>query len=252
MKAFFKKFSRRVRKLFMTKATIRESWVKGPAGTRSDVEFHSWFDKTSSVEETVMRARSDWEQRICKFESFEALPKGTCLEIGFGGGRLLKAASATFDLVMGVDIHDAFDRTRQFLDSQGVANYRLYHRRQLAEIPSGSVDFVFSFIVFQHFDTFEEVDFYLSEINRVLKEGRLAHIFFGKCPEVGVRVTRDEDFWKRACSLFVEPGFFREQLSKSGFEVLEFEDLMPKRVDQPLSETNQSGQARVLFRKRKP
>ena len=38
----------------------------------------------------------------------------------------------------------------------------------IEDIEDKSIDFIYSFIVFQHFDSFEEIDFYLKQIKRIL------------------------------------------------------------------------------------
>jgi SAM-dependent methyltransferase len=240
---------RRILRIFKKPVDIRSLWIYEPAKFQSLVDFLNWFDAASSVEETLNRAYGDWDERLTRFSGFSTLDKQICLEIGFGGGRLLVPASRVFKKVIGVDIHCAFDKTDEFLQSQKVENYSLIDRDELKSVKADSVDFVYSFIVFQHFNSFEEVNFYLSDVKRILSVNGYCHIFFGKCSGAGVKVTHPKHFKKRACSLFIEPSLFRQHLSQMGFHILEHEDKMPKRLDEPLSASNESGQARVLFRK---
>ena len=213
------------------------------------VDFLNWFDSTSSVEETLSQAQRDWDLRITNFRDFDSLSKGCCLEIGFGGGRLMVPASQSFKRVIGIDVHLAFKKTREFLRLRNIENYQLKRRNELQAIESNSVDFIWSFIVFQHFDSFNEVMFYLSQIKRVLRPNGYCHIFFGKYSGSGIRVVRPQDFNKRECSLFIDPTFFYQNLRKMGFRLIEHEEMIPKRLNLPLSQVNESGQARVLFRK---
>jgi SAM-dependent methyltransferase len=162
------------------KTNINKAWVRTPGSFKSIVDFLNWFDSTSSIEETIQKGQSDWENRLTNFSNFKNINKNTCLEIGFGGGRLLAAASKYFDSVIGIDIHKAFDKTELFLKSQDISNYKLMHKNNIKDVENESVDFVYSFIVFQHFDSFEEVDFYLEHIKRVLTHNGYAHIFYGK------------------------------------------------------------------------
>jgi SAM-dependent methyltransferase len=232
--------------LFRKPVPVRESWAGEPARMETMVEFLNWFDATTSVESTVAKARSDWRSRIAAFEGYADLPKERSLEIGFGGGRLVAQASKDFTEAVGVDIHEAFHRTREFLALQDVQNARLLHRDELPSLTHGSCNFIYSFIVFQHFDTMEEVDFYLDQCARLLAPGGRCHIFFGRT-DAGVRVVDAKDFTKRACSLFIEPPLFRERAARFGLKSLEYEDRMRRDITRPEGPDNVSVQARVLL-----
>lgn len=237
---------RTLRALFKKPVPVRESWTREPGQMGTMVEFLNWFDATTSVEATAAKAESDWRERITKFDGYDALAKGRSLEIGFGGGRLVAQAAKDFTEAVGADIHAAFGRTREFLASQGVQNARLLHRDELATLPDGSCNFIYSFIVFQHFDTLEEVDYYLRHCARLLAKDGRCHIFFGK-GDAGVRVVDAADFTKRACSLYVEPALFRERVATFGFRTIEHEDAMRRDVTKPEGSGNVSVQARVLL-----
>jgi SAM-dependent methyltransferase len=232
--------------LFKTPVPVRDSWAEEPAKMKTMVEFLNWFDSTTSVEATVVKAESDWRARITAFAGYDVLGKGRSMEIGFGGGRLVAQAARDFSEAAGVDIHAAFDRTGEFLASQGVKNARLVHRDELATMPDGRCDFIYSFIVFQHFDTLEEVDFYLGHCARLLAKDGRCHIFFGRGDD-GVRVVDAANFTKRACSLFIEPPLFRERAAKFGLKTVEHEDALRRDITRPKGEGNISVQARVLL-----
>ena len=233
-------------KLFRKPLPVRESWAGEPARMETMVEFLNWFDVTTSVEATVAKARSDWRSRITAFDGYTELKKQRSLEIGFGGGRLVAQAAKDFAEAVGVDIHEAFARTREFLALQDVQNARLIHRDELSTLPHESCDFIYSFIVFQHFDTLEEVDFYLDQCARLLAPGGRCHIFFGRSDD-GVRVVDAREFTKRACSLFIEPPLFRERAARFGLKSLEHEDRMRRDITRPEGPDNVSVQARVLL-----
>ena len=235
-----------VLKFFKKPLPVRDSWAAEPAKMGTMVEFLNWFDSTTSIQSTVAKAASDWKDRITAFEGYESLKKGRCLEIGFGGGRLVARAARDFGEAVGVDIHEAFERTREFLASQDVKNARLVHRDDLPTLADGSCDLIYSFIVFQHFDTLEEVDYYLRHCARLLAKGGRCHIFFGR-GDAGIRVVDSKDFTKRACSLFIEPQMFRERASSLGFSVVEHEDALRRDINRPEGEGNVSVQARVLL-----
>jgi SAM-dependent methyltransferase len=205
----------------------------------------NWFDATKSLEDTVSKASSDWVYRFQDFPHFAFLQKRAALEIGFGGGRLLSQASKHFQTVYGVDIHQNFSMTNKFLLSLDVSNAALFHRDEIDIIHNDSVDFIYSFIVFQHFDKIEEVDFYLDHIHRLLSSEGVAHIYFGKNKNDGIETTSDAEFLLRDCSLFINPKNMFERVSKR-FQILASEEVLPR---DPVTKTGESVQAMVLFKK---
>ncbi|MEW6324603.1 MAG: class I SAM-dependent methyltransferase [Nitrospirota bacterium] len=237
------------RKYFGRPIDIKRSWIDTPGEFADLTKFLSWFDTTRSIEETQRRAASDWTRKITAFPQYRDMPKQRCLEIGFGGGRLLVEASKDFTEAIGVDIHQAFNQTRRYLQLCNRTNITLLHRNDLPTVPDNSIDFVFSFIVFQHFDDFSEVDFYLQQIRRLLCPDGYAQIFYAKNAEAGIKTVDPREFTKRKCSLFVEPALFREAISRQ-FRIVEFYDVMKKHLDRPPSTDNLSEQASVLFTQR--
>jgi cyclopropane fatty-acyl-phospholipid synthase-like methyltransferase len=238
-----------LRNCFRHPIAIRQSWIDTPGELRDLTAFLSWFDRTESIQDTQKRSGSDWANKITAFPQYHRLSKETCLEIGFGGGRLLVEASKDFTRAIGIDIHAAFDKTMEYIALHHRDNITLLHKDDMASIPDASVDFIFSFIVFQHFDSYAEVEFYLTQIKRLLTPTGYAHLFFAKHAQPGTAVIDPRDFKKRKCSLFIEPAWFRDALSKD-FDVVDFQDVMKKRIDQPVSKKNESEQARVVFRRR--
>jgi len=228
---------------------IISSWEQEPTKFKSMIEFLNWFDSTKSIEDTIRQAESDWGDRIIHFSEFNNIKKDACLEIGFGAGRLLSQASRIFKNVYGVDIHNSFDKSKEFLSLSNVSNYSLLHKDELSSVKSNSIDFVFSFIVFQHFHSFNEIELYLNEIKRILDKNGVCHIFYGKNIKQDLKITEENKFNKRECSLFLSPKYFREYICSNGFEIIEYEDVMKKKIQEKYSKSNESGQARVLFGK---
>ena len=236
-----------MRRIFGKAEPVRKTWQDMPAKFDDLVEFMNWFDATDSLYSTVQTATQDWELRFRRKGPFDAIKKNRSLEIGFGGGRLLARAALDFNEACGVDIHRAFTNTKKYLFLQGVENVQLFHRDDLAAgLQPGSVDFVYSFIVFQHFDSVEEVRFYLNQIETLLMADGIAHIYYGKRLAEGVQEVSDKDFVLRDCSLFINPTYMRDMVGEQ-FDILEYEDALPKN---PETGEGNSGQARIMFRKR--
>lgn len=235
-----------LKKIFGKSLDVKESWEKTPGKFDDLVEFLDWFDSTTSIEDTLKRSEADWKYRFKAMPYFKNLQKGAALEIGFGGGRLLLQSSKDFKKVYGVDIHQSFAMTKKFLESQGTHNYQLVHRNELDQLPGESIDLVYSFIVFQHFDSLEEVNYYLNQIRRLLKSDGVAHIYFGKYQGQGVKVTDSKEFSLRDCSLFIEPAKMRELVSDR-FEVTDYQDTL---VRDPIGQTGESAQSYVVLKKK--
>ena len=232
--------------IFGAKLDVRESWEKTPADYKKMVDFLNWFDRTNSVEEAVERGRIDWSYRFASGRFYANVEKNTAMEIGFGAGRLLMHAARDFKTAIGVDIHANYPMSEAFLASQGVNNARLLKRDKLALLPDNSVDFVYSFIVFQHFDGLDEVEFYLNHISRLLAPQGIAQIYYGKRNADGIEVTTADRFKLRDCSLFIAPETMREIVS-SRFELMDYRDNLARDA---VANTGESVQAMVAFRNR--
>jgi len=124
----------------------------------SDDDFFLWFDSAENVEESFYSGEWDFSfyifSRIAEYIRYPS--KITALEIGYGGGRLLKAASKYFNHVIGVDIHDKGEFVKKYLNRQGVDNIDLFTlQNKTFPLEYNSVDVIYSFIVFQHLEKVE-------------------------------------------------------------------------------------------------
>ncbi|HET8721027.1 MAG TPA: class I SAM-dependent methyltransferase [Nitrospira sp.] len=153
------------------------------AARQHDDAFFSWFDHAKDKEASFVRGSWDFLWHIAgPLTGYLTQPETkTALEIGHGGGRLLAAASRSFQFVIGVDIHDENDKVQAALRERGVSNARLF-KTEGAQLPVGSaqVDCVYSFIVLQHVETYAVFRRYVEETFRVLKPGGLAVLYFAR------------------------------------------------------------------------
>lgn len=232
-------------KLFGKYLDIKSSWEETPKEYSNMVEFLNWFDKSKSINDTLTKSKIDWEFRFSKFNYFIDLEKDSALEIGFGGGRLLTQAAKSFKKVYGVDIHSNFEMSEKFLKLSNIDNATLLHRNEIDGIEDGKINFIYSFIVFQHFHTIEEVKYYLDQIHRLLAKNGTAHIYFGKSTLPKYNVTSKDKFLLRDCSLFINPEYMFEQVSKN-FKVVYRENNLPK---DPVSNSGKSVQSMIIFKK---
>ncbi|HEY4480973.1 MAG: Methyltransferase family protein [Parcubacteria group bacterium GW2011_GWC1_43_61] len=109
------------------------------------------------------------------------------LEIGCGNGRMSQFLSENFKKVYAVDISPRMiGLARQRLESFENIEFLTTNGSKLP-IQNNAVDFVFSYIVFQHFPNLWMVERNLREIKRVLKDDGIAKIQFrGKISSGGI------------------------------------------------------------------
>lgn len=195
---------------------------------KSSVEsasFLSYFDASSSVEESITQGAWDFAHHILRpaVIPFIGVPfEGEVLELGFGGGRLIAAASRYFKQAHGVDIHNQFDKVRDLLAGMGIENVTL-HSGDGSTLPlaDNSIDFVYSFIVLQHLPTLAVLESYLSEIKRVLKPGKPAILYLGylefnwRLQDYVDMKTRDVDS-SRQNTLLLRPALAKKLVRKHG------------------------------------
>jgi hypothetical protein len=240
-------FADYLKKIFhLKRENIKSTWEKTPKKINNLVNFLAWFDETRSLNETINKSAADWSFRFKGFKYFRSLKKDIALEIGFGGGRLILNACKDFRHVYGIDVHENFQLTRDFLNSQGCYNFTLFNHSSLSLIPLSSVDFVYSFIVFQHFDSMEEVSKYLNLIKKLLNDKGVAHIYFGKTNENNYKIINDKNFNLRDVSLVINPEYFKKIISKD-FHVL---DVIEDIALVPSVNSALSMQACVVFKKK--
>lgn len=202
---------------------IKEICIEEPSLRLDDSDFMNWFDPSIDVEDAVKKGKNDFNQKIFTENVNSLISTETCLEIGFGGGRLMNEACNHFDNVFGVDIHNEFGRTSSFLEGQGKSNFALIHSDDIETIQEKTIDFVYSFIVFQHFENWEVAKRYLEMIERVLKDDGVAVIFFGATrtgEDIEVQSTLGQsrkNFWWS--SLRLSEDFIRKSLEN--FEIIE-------------------------------
>ena len=155
------------------------------AARQSDQAFFTWFDGAETKDAAFLRGSWDFMFHIAApLAHYLGHPQDkVALEIGYGGGRLLAAASRYFRDVIGVDIHAQDAKVREALAEQGVRNIRLFRTEGVAlPCQQASVDCVYSFIVLQHVERYDIFVQYFREAYRVLKPGGVAVLYFGRKP----------------------------------------------------------------------
>lgn len=145
--------------------------------------FFTWFDGGKNADACFVKGAWDFANYIAPylFLYIHEPEQKNILEIGYGGGRVLSAAAKYFNNAVGIDIHECQDTVLRELKKRGISNVSL-HTADGEKIPlsNGSIDVVYSFIVFQHVERIDIFKSYVCEISRVLKPGGIAVIYFGR------------------------------------------------------------------------
>ena len=201
---------------------IKQSWanIANQLATSEDENtFHTWFNTSKDMHESIANGSVDFYHRIFTLDLYDYIDdprEKTCLELGFGGGRLLRAALEIFQTAYGIDVssEQTFNIVGQFLNKfvYNKDRFNLIHRDNTDSIPDNSIDFVYSFIVFQHFSSIEEVEFYVKLCKRVMKYNAIGKIFF----TAGDRQVTQQEFANnpRVETLFIQPQEFKNLLLK--------------------------------------
>jgi SAM-dependent methyltransferase len=197
------------------------------ARTEGEDAFQNWFDRSSSIEESLRRGYWDFAVHILTPSVVRRIADPgslTALEIGYGGGRLLNAAAAFFGRVVGVDVHEETDAVAALLRACGHENVELL-RTDGRSIPlsDASVDVVYSFIVLQHVPSLGVFRRYVDEAHRVLRPGGVAQLYFGRLTGKNPlrRVREIPDAPVNHVSLEVSPRYAARVCRRVGFAIVD-------------------------------
>ena len=132
----------------------------------------SWPEKESegwTPEDFYATGESDWADFRDHWKHYGAGLGGTCVEIGCGAGRITRALATDFDRVIALDVSpEMVERAREA--APGNVEFELVDGTTIPA-PSESIDAVFSVIVLQHLETFEDVSAYVADAYRALRPG---------------------------------------------------------------------------------
>ena len=146
------------------------------ARAREDAQYYVAFGRRSQSAEEFFASAADvlrtLRQELKRFPPGTDPKSLTALEIGCGPGRLMLPLSDTFGQVYGVDVSaEMVELARKNLAGRPNAEPRHASGSDLAGFDDESIDFVYSYAVFQHIPSREVVLSYLAEAVRVLRPG---------------------------------------------------------------------------------
>ena len=115
------------------------------------------------------------------------------IEIGCGAGRLTNALAQRFGEIHAVDVSgEMIAQAKQKLAPR--RNVHLYQNNgiDLSVLPAQKYDFAFTLVVFQHIPSYQVIESYVREVNRLLRPGALFKFQVQGYVEVN---TSPEDTW---------------------------------------------------------
>lgn len=132
----------------------------------------NWPDVPNEEGAFFESGRVDYGRFVAPFlQQINFEPKGkTALEIGCGTGRIARWMSQDFSQYVGVDVSPEMVRIASAYHFPNTT-FHAVSGGGLEGVPDASVDFVFSFAVFQHVPDKRATLNYLSETARVLRPG---------------------------------------------------------------------------------
>ena len=160
---------------------------------QEDANYYVAFGRRNQSDEEFLQSAAD-QVRLFETELRRRPAKvwreGTALEIGCGPGRLLLPLSRNFGQLYGIDVSDEMIR-RAEEKLRGIANVKVFCAKDstLARFADASIDFVYSYAVFQHIPSKDVVIGYLTDAIRVLKPGGLFVFQINGLPDTGQAAT---------------------------------------------------------------
>jgi ubiquinone/menaquinone biosynthesis C-methylase UbiE len=152
--------------------SMRQDW---DTRARKDAFFYiaSWR-KDWNESSFLQSGEDDYKHFVADvLQRHQFSPEGkSMLELGCGAGRMTRSFAQRFDRVLACDVSEEMLERARTLHRE-ISNISWMHGNgaDLTGIPSGSVDFVFSYLVLQHLPSEVLFHAYVREILRVLANG---------------------------------------------------------------------------------
>ena len=153
-------------------ARMRDDWN---ARAREDAGYYVAFGRRDQDDAeffaTATQVINNLEKELKRVPAKERT-HWKALEIGCGPGRLMRPMSRHFAEIHGIDVSDEMiARATENLRETPNAFAHVGDGSRLSQFEDASIDFIYSYAVFQHIPSRDVVLEYLGEIQRVLKPG---------------------------------------------------------------------------------
>lgn len=127
------------------------------------------FDAKRDLNEFWASGHSIWAD-IKRTTGYAPKPNDVVVEIGCGVGRLTRAIASEVGAVIAFDISEKMLAIARGASLPNV-EFRLAEGFALPGVADRSADFVLAYCVFQHLPSYDALESYLVEMNRVIKPG---------------------------------------------------------------------------------
>lgn len=176
---------------------MREDWDRR---AREDAQYYVAFGRKQQSAEEFFASAADvlrtLREELRRFPDAADVSKMTALEIGCGPGRLMLPLSREFGQLYGVDVSkEMVAIAKRNLAEAPNAEPRVATGVDLAGFDDESIDFVYSYAVFQHIPEREFVLSYLRDAVRVLQPGGLLKLQLNSLPRAGNPVLEPVAGW---------------------------------------------------------
>lgn len=157
---------------------LRARWIERSGDDRL---FHINADRTDWTDEDFLASgEHDVAREVDPHLHLlpRAVPAGVALDVGCGVGRLSRALAARFARVEGVDISPPMvEEAGRFAPPvPDSIRFQVCEGDGSVPLDDATVDFAFSFLVFQHLTSAGLVEAYVREVARVLVPGGIARL----------------------------------------------------------------------------
>src|SRR6059036_1030709 len=133
----------------------------------------SWKDDWSE-ESFFASGEADYQRLVVPIVSqLKVTPAGSAMaELGCGAGRMTRAFARRFRAVTAIDISEEMQaRAKLYLKDSTCVRWVLTDSVALKGVETGSIDFVFSYLVLQHYPSAELIGGSIKEMMRILRPG---------------------------------------------------------------------------------
>ena len=216
---------------------IEEYWINNTKNRlNNDFEYLSWFYICNNIEEYFRYGYIDFFNRILTNNLYSYLGDPTekvSLEIGFGGGRLINAATSIFKHCYGIDIinKDCINKTKEILNSNNKYNFTLLNFNERNTIKENSIDFIYSFKDIQYFSSMTVLIEYIKYTKKILSMTGCGIFYFKKIRnnnnDFNTYIVLDSLENERDCSLFINKEYAKNLMEKY-FRILEVGEITTK------------------------
>ena len=176
---------------------MRDDWDQR---AREDAQYYVAFGRKQQSADEFFASAADvlrtLREDLRRFPDGAGISTMTALEIGCGPGRIMLPLSRDFGRIYGVDVSEEMVAIAQRnLAAAPNAEARVSTGVDLSGFADASIDFCYSYAVFQHIPEREFVLSYLREAVRVLKPGGLLKMQFNSLPRSGAPPMAPQPGW---------------------------------------------------------